>query len=99
MITKEAAQELVLAEINRPPLAGSERVIGKVIAKEYGWIFCYQSKRYLETGDIHHRLAGNVPIVVEHDGSLHLLPITGGRTLDEMIGEYERRRGAQGGGR
>lgn len=92
MITKQAAQELVLAEINRPPLAGSERIVVDVIEKDYGWIVCYQSKRYMETRDVHDRLVGNVPFVVEHDGSLHLLPIAGGLTLDEMTREYERRR-------
>ncbi len=99
MITKEAAQALVLAEINRPPLEGGERVIAKVVEKDYGWIFCYQAKRYLETRDVHDRLAGNVPIVVEHDGSLQYLPISGGRTLDEMTREYERTRLEQRSGR
>ena len=38
-----------------------------------GWIFHYQSKRYLESGEIGHAFAGNAPILIDaRNGSLHI---------------------------
>jgi hypothetical protein len=34
------------------------------IEKPFGWIFFYQSKKFLETGIFMHRLAGNGPVFV-----------------------------------
>lgn len=40
-----------------------------------GWIFCFQSKEYIETGNISAQLAGNGPFLVDKDtGELHTLP-------------------------
>ena len=42
------------------------------IEKSYCWIFFYQSRRYLEFGNISDCLAGNAPIVVvKADGRIH----------------------------
>jgi hypothetical protein len=30
----------------------------------FGWVFFYQSRRHLETGDISHALAGSAPYIV-----------------------------------
>ena len=32
------------------------------IAKDYGWVFFYNSARYPETGDVRFALAGNGPL-------------------------------------
>jgi hypothetical protein len=37
----------------------------ETIEKDFGWIFFYNSKRFLASGDARYRLAGNGPIVVE----------------------------------
>ena len=38
----------------------------------HGWVFFYQSKGFVETGDFRQFLLGNAPILVdERDGSLH----------------------------
>jgi hypothetical protein len=34
------------------------------IERHFGWVFFYDAKRHLETGDIRDALAGNAPIVV-----------------------------------
>ncbi len=54
------------------------------IEKSFGWILFYQSKRYLETGDIRNAVAGNAPIVVaKSDGRIH---VTGtGRPLEYFL--------------
>jgi hypothetical protein len=41
----------------------------ETIRKPYGWIFFYNSRRYLETGDPLEGLGGNGPVVVEQEGA------------------------------
>ena len=42
------------------------------IEDDFGWVFFYQSKAYLDTGDFSHALAGNAPLLVSRlDGSLY----------------------------
>lgn len=44
------------------------------IERSFGWVFFYQSKRYLETGEMSDALAGNAPILVEKAGGrIHTL--------------------------
>lgn len=41
------------------------------ITEDFGWVFFYQSKDYLETGDLPKALAGNAPLIVsKSDGKL-----------------------------
>lgn len=66
----------------------------RTIRKSYGWIFFYNSNRYLETRSPLEALGGNGPIVVERvGGRLHQL----GSALspDASIAEFERARGLQ----
>jgi hypothetical protein len=55
--------------------AGCELVMldANTLEREFGWVFFYNSKRYVETGDICHALAGNAPIVVtSRDRRIHV---------------------------
>lgn len=39
-----------------------------------GWYFCYQSKEFLETGELSAQLAGNAPFLIDRQsGELHVL--------------------------
>ncbi len=40
-----------------------------------GWVFFWQSEKYVQTGSFRYQLVGNCPIYVRHDGSVKLLPI------------------------
>ncbi len=63
------------------------------VEKEYGWIFFYDWKYWLETRDYRYKALGNVPIVVEkYDGSIHSLKILHS-SMQENIKEYEAMRG------
>lgn len=43
------------------------------LAFESGWVFFYQTKEYVETGDITKMVGGNAPIIIDKDdGSLHV---------------------------
>ncbi len=53
----------------------------------FGWVFFHDSKRYIETGDPQHRLAGNAPLIVDRrDGRTTFVPT--GRPLHLAIREY-----------
>jgi hypothetical protein len=59
------------------------------IAKPYGWIFFYQSKQYIETGDFSAQLLGNAPIIIDRTTSE--IRVTGTRLpLEHYLAEYEQ---------
>ena len=73
----DAARQRVEESLNRTYGVPDDRlVIGDELTQEkpYGWIFSYQSARFLESGDLTHALAGNGPVVIlKADGSIHQL--------------------------
>lgn len=45
-----------------------------IVQKEYGWVFFYNTKAYLESGDSRQGLVGNAPLLVDRKtGKLHVL--------------------------
>jgi|SRR5215475_3946729 len=55
--------------------AGFELVLLDEVTMEkpFGWVFFYDSKRHVETGDFRDAIAGNAPIVVtKADGQLYV---------------------------
>lgn len=39
---------------------------------EFGWVFFYQTKEYVETGNILYALGGNAPIIInKYEGTMH----------------------------
>jgi len=60
----------------------------KTIEKPWGWVFFYQSKSFIETGDFREMLGGNAPIIVNRDTSE--LTYTGtAQDVEFYIKEYE----------
>src|SRR5262249_16701370 len=59
----------------------------RTIEKDYGWIFRFQSKDYLE-GKTKHILIGNGPVLVEKSGKI--IPFPTAISLDESIKRYEQ---------
>jgi hypothetical protein len=55
---------------------------------DVGWVFFYESKRFLETRDGHDRLMGNAPLLVTLGGAVHLLGTE--RPVEEYLDEYRR---------
>ena len=48
-------------------------VVSKVIEYDFGWVFCYNAKEYLETNDMELGLTGNAPLIVDrNDGQLYI---------------------------
>lgn len=60
------------------------------IARDWGWVFLYENKRRLETGNFRFGMVGNHPVVVRKDGKVEYLPRTA-PTLEESVLQYELR--------
>jgi hypothetical protein len=94
LLTREQAKALArdyIRRLNTLP-DGDELVIcdENTIERPFGWVFFYDSRRALETGDFRHAIAGNAPIIVNrHDGSI---TVTGtALPVEYYISEYEER--------
>ncbi len=63
----------VVAEISQS--AGEKLVVveSRTVRLSEGWLFFYNSKLFVETGDVMYSLAGNGPIYVGQSGSVHKL--------------------------
>ncbi len=87
MVTKEAADEAISAHLklmeremdnfgsalpenkDRPP---HRLAVSRVDEYDFGWVYFWNSKRFIETGEIQYALVGNAPIIVDRsDGKLY----------------------------
>jgi hypothetical protein len=66
MLQRSEALEMVLKQLEEKSSDNVQYVVVEesTIEKPFGWIFFYQSKKFLETGLFMHRLAGNGPVFV-----------------------------------
>ena len=91
MLTKTEALELVsekLRHMGTPdnPLAVVEK---STIERPFGWVFFYNSKKYIETGVFRYRLAGNGPVIVNK--STQVVEFCGSnKPVQELIEDYEK---------
>jgi|HubBroStandDraft_6_1064221.scaffolds.fasta_scaffold37601_3 hypothetical protein len=88
-ITKDQALEIARKTIAtlKP---GTDLVIleDKTVEKDFGWVFFYTTKKYLQTHNRSDLLPGNSPLVVERsDASTHLLSTS--LPPNKAIEEYE----------
>jgi len=95
MISETEARQkiaMLLGERSRYVAGGLVLVEEMTLTKPYGWIFFYNSRRYMDTRDILDAIAGNGPVVVLADtGEV----VTLGTALrpEEEIALFERNRG------
>ncbi len=91
MLTKAEALELVDRKLKSEVESRYHVVIvdSLTVEREFGWVFYYNSREFLETGDARKALYGNLPIIVNrHTGGLRYLSFKQ-HTLEESIAEYE----------
>ena len=71
MRTSEQAREIAIAMLAADDFAELEPVLIDSHIEEFdvGWIYYYQSARFLETGDFRESLAGNAPLFVPRNGA------------------------------
>jgi putative addiction module CopG family antidote len=59
------------------------------IETDFGWVFFWNSKRYLETDEFQYALAGNTPLIVDRrDGSIHQTSTAD--SIEEIIKRHRR---------
>jgi hypothetical protein len=93
-MTKEEARRLVEHELSRWPdgeVTGDSLLIldERTLEKPWGWVFFYNTGRFIETGDSLYALAGNAPYLVER-ATGRLLPTGTAYPLDHYLAAYER---------
>ena len=61
----------------------------ETLEKPFGWVFFYNSKDYLETGNLIYMLAGNAPFIVDKkNGGIH---VTGtAKPIENYISDFVR---------
>lgn len=56
-----------------------------------GWYFCYQSKEFLETGELSTQLAGNAPFLIDRQsGELCILGTA--KPIDSYLEDYTKKK-------
>jgi hypothetical protein len=92
MLTKTDALKLVLKELHRKFSSEIPVVVidEYTIEKPYGWVFFYNSRKFLETDAFQDCLLGNGPIIInKNSGTIEFHG--SGTPLEEIIGDYEKR--------
>jgi hypothetical protein len=93
MMNLEEAQSLVQAKLDKniDPNNDNRCVIleEETIEREWGWVFFYQSKKYVTSGDVEDMLVGNAPYIVNKKNVQLLLTGTA-YDIDHYINEYEK---------
>ena len=91
MLTEKPAAEAVALEFLKsfcePEALPIEILRDQTLERPYGWVFFYQSRRYLETGLISDALAGNGPLLVEKSG--RIIPLPSGIKVEEALRRHE----------
>ena len=83
---KKIARNYLLAQDCEYELALLE---DETLIKEFGWVFFYNTKKYLKTRDFRDMLGGNAPIIV--DNSKGKITETGtAESIEVYIDEYEK---------
>jgi hypothetical protein len=95
-VTRDEAKKAVLEEIRRGYKGQEEIVVDEVhtMTKPYGWVFFYNTKRYIERREVLHALGGNGPVVVE-GATGRITKLGTARPVDDEIADFELRHGYQ----
>ena len=90
MIDYNQAKEIVDKRLSKLPIDEVELQIIEedTVEYEFGWVFFYNSKEYLDTGNTIYALAGNAPLIVDkQDGSVHQTGTA--HPIDHYIKQYK----------
>ena len=94
MITAIEAQDIAiryLENLETEPGVTLKLIDSETIEKPFGWVFFYNSKKYLETGELREMLAGNAPFIVDkNNGEIHETGTE--KPIDEYILDFVSKR-------
>jgi hypothetical protein len=69
-MNSDEARAAVIDQLQRRGVGGADGISiieSQTIEKPYGWIFFYNSRRYVESGELVYALVGQGPVVVVAD--------------------------------
>jgi hypothetical protein len=90
----DLARAKAIAELSLEEIVPA-RVTGLVMDEhtrelDFGWVFFYQAREYLETGDTEKMMVGNAPLIVDRTGRAF---VTGtALSIEQYIDEYRKGR-------
>lgn len=88
MFTFHDAQRSVLATL-RSRFPSLDLVITRVFERPYGWDFCYQTRRYVESGRSGDALLGPGPLLILNaDGTI--IPRFTGLSVENELRDFEQ---------
>ncbi len=88
MLTYEKARRV--ADVWVDAVSDGEAVIMPEFTRDkgYGWVFVYQSKAFVQSGDMAESLVGNAPILVDRvNGELRVFGTA--KPIEAYLAEYE----------
>ena len=88
IIEAEKIAKKYLLEKEREFDESLQLIDSETIEKSIGWVFFYNSKEYIETGDFLSMLAGNAPFIINRNNG-ELYETGTAMSLDEYVSEYE----------
>ena len=89
MLDQQKARALAECWINLICEVECEIVDEATIERPYGWVFFYQSRSFLETGDFSDQLAGNGPVLVDRI-NWNLKTFGTSKDIEEYLTEFEK---------
>ncbi|KYG01772.1 hypothetical protein BE21_56135 [Sorangium cellulosum] len=98
MVTYSEAKDKVLSILQSRSVGGERGVVildEKTIEKPYGWVLFYNSRLYVETGELIHSLIGGGPIVVLSETG-EVVELGSARPGAVLVEAFERGRGLLG---
>ncbi len=91
-MNKHEAQNLVKNELERSKEKCNSTdclvLEEETIEKPWGWVFFYQSKEYVETGNFREMIGGNAPIIVNRNTG-DLIYTGTANNIEFYVKEYE----------
>lgn len=88
MIDRSEAKHLVEELLRRESDEDVAIVEGATLERPFGWVFFYNTRQYIKTGDVSHSLAGNAPYIVSRFTGA-VVPTGTAYPIEHYISAYE----------
>lgn len=97
-MTRNEAEDLARVHIAASPVAARHDLVidsSRTREEPFGWVFFYNTRRFVETGAIEWALAGNAPLIVDR-ATGEVIPTGTARPIEQHIEYYREHRSLNG---